>query len=544
MEAFGCRKEKVLPRIEDRAKLWQQPDPRRWLVFALVGALVALSSVLFLSVEEAQAKAEGSPIQEPVEKATGGFDKPAQKATGETAGLAVGKEPRVKEAAQDVAAMGSTPQVDKSLLDNSAPVDAGPKPPPVVERVDRASKEVSRPVLEEAVKPADRSVPDEPTSVVSPALEEVTSAVEPVLREAEDPALLREATLAVEPIYGETMSATKPVLKEATPAIEPVLKRAASEIEPVLDGAAPTVEPVLEEVNLSVEPILKGIPSVVEPVLGSAGLAADLVGGVAEPVTSPLLEAASLAETVEPLSEKVVLPATVPVLGEALPPAGPGLTEAAPLAEPFSETAPPAVGPFSGTAVPDGEPVLTTTPVANFGEVGGPGNVELPAFAELAHYAPEVSPTISSHAPLVGVEAWDALPDPHLAPAALEDDRNSSFPGSISEVRPSAVGLSGSYFEPFGRSSLIDGHRAILSDAAVVKGSQDPKPRPVPFRFPSGMPSPAGSLLGGSGTGVALDLLGVLALFLILSRTGRSSWSSLGAFKPDSPLQLAVERPD
>ena len=518
----------MLPRIEDRAKSWQHPGPRRWLVFALFGALVALSSALLLSIEEAQAKAKGSPSQGPVEKAIGGSDKPVQKDNG-----GAPTSPRGRETAKDAAAKGSTPRVHKP-----ASVDAEPKPS-AAERAGKASEEVSRPVLKEEVKSGDDSVPDKTASAADSALKEVPSAAEPVLKEADnpavEPALLKEAAPAVEPILGET-----------TPAIKPVLAEATSEIGPVLEGAAPQVEPVLEEATSPVEPVLEGTPSVVEPVLDSAAPAVDLFDGAAEPVASPLLEAASPAETVEPVPEEVVSPAVVvPVLEETLPPAGPGLEETAPPAEPSSETASPAIEALGGAATPGVEPILeTAAPATGIGEAAVSGNVELPAPEKIEHTILAVPPVISSHAPVVDVETRGALQDPLPAPAALRDARKSSSPGSADEIWRSTVGLLGSYFEPFGRSSMVDGHRAIPSDVVVAQGSQGWQQRPGPLGFPSGMPPPAGSSsLGGSGPGVALDLLGILALFLILSRAGRSSWSSLGAFKPDSSLQLVVERP-
>ena len=55
--------------------------------------------------------------------------------------------------------------------------------------------------------------------------------------------------------------------------------------------------------------------------------------------------------------------------------------------------------------------------------------------------------------------------------------------------------------------------------------------------------APAGSSLGGSGPGAGLDLLGILALLLILSRAGGRSWYLRDAFEPGSSPRLAVERP-
>ncbi len=78
-------------RIDDSVKLWQRPGPRRWLVFALVGALVALSCIL-LAGKEAQAKAKQSSGQEPVERATGESAKPAREAVGEATKAAGNKE--------------------------------------------------------------------------------------------------------------------------------------------------------------------------------------------------------------------------------------------------------------------------------------------------------------------------------------------------------------------------------------------------------------------------------------------------------------------
>lgn len=89
----------VLRHTDDSVRSWQRPGPRRRLVFALVGVLIALSYVLLLAGEEAQAKGgKQSPNGGSAEGAIGGSAKPAREGAGDVNKLAGKEEAGRKEA--------------------------------------------------------------------------------------------------------------------------------------------------------------------------------------------------------------------------------------------------------------------------------------------------------------------------------------------------------------------------------------------------------------------------------------------------------------
>jgi hypothetical protein len=494
----------VLSSTDDSAKLWQRPSLRRWLIFALVGVIIAFSCALLLASQEAQAKAKQSPNQGSPNQGLGDkakeTTKPVHEATGEAARSAGNKEIGQREAGgkgageRDVAAGGSTPRVDKT-----APVDAEPARETARSAPDKTNSPVVDSALETAPPAAKR------------AEETLRGAAEPV-RETVDP--------AVEPVLDRTASMSQPaVLDEVAPVVEPVLDKAISRVdpivEPVLNDTPPVIEPVLNKEIPVIEPVLNETTSIAEPVV-------EPVDEAVEPAAWPPLEAAGLA--VEPNLEVAASPQE-PVLGATSP----------------------AVEPFTGASVPGIEPVFEmAAPVVEpgFGEENVLGSGELSASGRLVDALQASPSTITSHAPDVeAVEAWSTLPDSLPTPATSGETRSSSSHGSGSKTQPSKVGLLESRFGLFDRSPTIEGRHATLPGPTVAAYSQDQIP-PAPFGFPSGVP-PAGSSLGGSGPGAGgLDLLDILSSVLILSWIGgRSLWSYRESLKLDFSPQLAVERP-
>lgn len=352
----------MLSRSDDSVELWRRPEPRRWLVFALICTLVAFSSVL-LAGKEAQAKAKQSPNQDPVERATGGSNKQPRE-TREPAG---NKESRGKEAGNNAAATGSAPRADKSA-------DAGPK---------LKDKE---PVLKETRGPEAGADPEEASRpVAGPVLEKAKSAAEPVLGEAPS---------TVEPALKEATPAAAPVLEEAAPVTEPVYsEKVIPATAPILETAASTAEPVLEEANRAVEPVLNEAAPVTAPVLDEAA-------STVEPAASwPFQEATS--PTVEPVLEGAISPAE-PAL-EATPPLiEPSIGAAAPVVEPIFETVAPVVGPgFGEEIVREGDELFVPESITN------------------ATPAPPLP--LSPHD--LAVEAWSTLPD---TPGSVQDSSRGS----------------------------------------------------------------------------------------------------------------------
>jgi hypothetical protein len=98
----------------------------------------------------------------------------------------------------------------------------------------------------------------------------------------------------------------------------------------------------------------------------------------------------------------------------------------------------------------------------------------------------------------------------------------------------------------FDTSLLLSGQLAALAAeaAAAVKGLPGGIPNPLlPFGFPSGTPPVGSTFRSGSGMEIGLDLLAVLALLLVLSRTGGSSVSPREGFKLVSSPRLVTELP-
>jgi hypothetical protein len=97
----------------------------------------------------------------------------------------------------------------------------------------------------------------------------------------------------------------------------------------------------------------------------------------------------------------------------------------------------------------------------------------------------------------------------------------------------------------FDTSLLLSGQLAALAAeaaAATVEPGEMPQPL-FPTGFPSSTPPVGSTFRGASGMEIGLDLLAVLALLLVLSRTGGSSVSPREGFKLVSSPRLVTELP-
>jgi len=124
----------------------------------------------------------------------------------------------------------------------------------------------------------------------------------------------------------------------------------------------------------------------------------------------------------------------------------------------------------------------------------------------------------------------------------------ASYSSSVAETQVAKTdGPLGSYPPLFDTSLLLSGQLAALAAeaaAAAVKGLPGGIPNPLlPVGFPSGTPPVGSTFRGASGMEIGLDLLAVLALLLVLSRTGGSSVSPRESFKLISSPRLVTELP-
>lgn len=517
----------VLRHTDDSVRSWQRPGPRRRLVFALVGVLIALSYVLLLAGEEAQAKGgKQSPNGGSAEGAIGGSAKPAREGAGDVNKLVGKEEAGRKEAEGKEAAVAPRDQAPRA--DRPSPVDDGPtrnatrsattdqvagKDTATVDQVPKTDPTAAerRGLLGESTGTAG----DVTKPAVEPDLDGTTSVVRPVLGEATEPLvsqpLLDEATTRLpkaEPNLEIAPPVVEPVLNRVVSESGPVLERATAPVSPVLEKTASTVEPVLEETNPPVESALAETLPAVEPALdGAIPAAAEPFGEAIGPVVRPRGEEA--------------IPTAGPVLEEAaFPGVEPAIRTAAPVFEPVSETVAPVVG--SGF----GEGIVRQS--------AGP-----PVLEDNAGAVPTSLSALPSHA--LAVEARGALPDARPAPATLGSAWDYG-PPVRDESPASAVEPPGVRSGLFDGSFVIDGSHAALLGAITAEDAREGMPRSLPFGFPSVAP-PVGISFGSSGAGVALYLLAILALLPVLSRAGGLSRSTREAFKLGSSLRLAVERP-
>ena len=287
----------MLSSTDDSAKLWQRTSLRRWLVFALVGVIIAFSCALLLASHEAQAKAKQSPNQGLEDKAKEST-RPVREAAGEVAKSAGNKEAGQREAGgkeageRNVAATGSTPRVDKT----AAPVDGEPNRETARETT-RSVPDKANSVVDSALEtasPVAKREGETLTEVAEPVRETVDPAVEPVLDRTtsmSQPAVLDEVAPVVDPVLGKAISPVdpivEPVLNEEIPVIEPVLNEATSIVEPVDEAVEPAAWSPLEAADLAVEPDLEVAVSPEEPVLGAASPAVEPVFEMAAPVVEP-----------------------------------------------------------------------------------------------------------------------------------------------------------------------------------------------------------------------------------------------------------------
>lgn len=516
----------VLRHTDDSVRSWQRPGPRRRLVFALVGVLIALSYVLLLAGEEAQAKGgKQSPNGGSAEGAIGGSAKPAREGAGGVNKLAGKEEAGRKEAEGKEAAVAPRDQAPRA--DRPSPVDDGPtrnatrsattdqvagKDTATVDQVPKTDPTAAerRGLLGESTGTAG----DVTRPAVEPDLDGTTSVVRPVLGEATEPLvsqpLLDEATTRLpkaEPNLEIAPPVVEPVLNRVVSESGPVLERATAPVSPVLEKTASTVEPVLEETNPPVESVLAETLPAVEPALdGAIPAAAEPFGEAIGPVVRPRGEEA--IPTAGPVLEKAAFPGVEPAIGAA-----------APVFEPVSETVAPVVGSGFGEGIvrqSAGPPVLE-------------GNADaLPASLS----------ALPPHA--LAVEARGALPDARPAPAILGSAQDY---GPVPDKSPaSPVELPGARSGLLDGSFIMDESHAALMGAITAEGAREGTPRSFPFGFPPAAP-PVGISFESSGAGVALYLLAILALLPVLSRAGGLSWSTREAFKLGSSPRLAVERP-
>jgi hypothetical protein len=98
----------------------------------------------------------------------------------------------------------------------------------------------------------------------------------------------------------------------------------------------------------------------------------------------------------------------------------------------------------------------------------------------------------------------------------------------------------------FDTSLLLSGQLAALAAEAAAAVNELPGGIPdplLPLGFPSSTPPVGSTFRSGSGMEICLDLLAVLALLLVLSRTGGSSVSPREGFKLVSSPRLVTELP-
>jgi hypothetical protein len=118
----------------------------------------------------------------------------------------------------------------------------------------------------------------------------------------------------------------------------------------------------------------------------------------------------------------------------------------------------------------------------------------------------------------------------------------------VAETKVAKTDGSLGYHPPlFDTSLLLGGQLAALAAAEAATAVNElpggiPNPL-LPFGFPSSTPPVGSTFRGGSGMEIGLDLLAVLALLLVLSRTGGSSVSPREGFKLISSPRLVTELP-
>jgi hypothetical protein len=122
----------------------------------------------------------------------------------------------------------------------------------------------------------------------------------------------------------------------------------------------------------------------------------------------------------------------------------------------------------------------------------------------------------------------------------------ASYSSSVAETQVAKTdGPLGSHPPLFDTSLLLSGQLAALAAeaaAATVEPGEMPQPL-FPTGFPSSTPPVGSTFRGASGMEIGLDLLAVLALLLVLSRTGGSSVSPREGFKLVSSPRLVTELP-
>jgi hypothetical protein len=546
---------------------------QRWLVFALVGTLVAFSCALFIALEDAQAKGKSpgdSGQLQSVKGALGAATEPAgrqEQPVGGSDGNNIGNNGRGGGGGNKESA-GSTPTVDRP---RPASVDSKP----VLTRADEAVESVSQTTDPRSGKAA--SGPVETTlQTAAPTLQETGGS----LGEAAEP-VGKAAEPAAEKVVPIVESETQPVLKTANEAFEPAVEEvtpiAESAAHPVFEAVSPAVEPALEETARTIEPVSKTIASTVEPIdqaisprVGRVSETTEIPEPLLEQATTPIREAGHpVLETTAPVL--VLKSAVEPVVGKVDPLVQPVLEAANPVVEPVLREAVPVLGIMPlGEAVPSQiEPSLGAPAPAIQAPAVQPalGAIESVAGAIIEPMAPTAlgppffgegttspstgalfSPsTIPSSSVLGAVE--ETTLNPRFASSAFLGDLGDAVEAAAS-YRPEEVVVDesrasttaglflGPHFRSFDSSLRLGGHQAAVGDLAAAKSTLEQTPRSSPFSTP-----PLSSSLGGSGLGIGLALVAILALLLTLVRVGTLSWSLCESFSPSSSLQLAIERP-
>jgi hypothetical protein len=261
---------------------------------------------------------------------------------------------------------------------------------------------------------------------------------------------------------------------------------------------ADTVAPVLEEAVAPVADTVAPVADTVAPVADTIAPVADTVAPVADtvaPVTDPLAPVTS-----DPLAS------LAPVTSDPLAPLAPVTSD--PLA------------PVLGSAL---DPATALDPILG---AASPQQIIEPVAAPFLEPVPPVTFAQSTQQPLL---------------------EGASYSSSVAETQVAkTVGPLGSHPPLFDTSLLLSGQLAAFAAEAAAAANELPGeiPNPLlPFGFPSSTPPVGSTFRSGSGMEIGLDILAVLALLLVLSRTGGSSVSPREGFKLVSSPRLVAELP-
>ncbi|MCA1716972.1 MAG: hypothetical protein LC781_09035, partial [Actinobacteria bacterium] len=162
-----------------------------------------------------------------------------------------------------------------------------------------------------------------------------------------------------------------------------------------------------------------------------------------------------------------------------------------------------------------------------------------------------LTPVLGAATPQITEPVTASIPEPisptaivaqSLQPPLLE---GASYSSSVAETQVAKTdGPLGSHPPLFDTSLLFSGHSLAALAAAALKDIPPRMPNPLfPSEFPSGTPPVGSTFRGGSGMGIGLELLAVLALLYTLSWIGGSSVSPREGFRLVSSPRLVTELP-